>query len=129
MTDPAEGELAWQIMQLPIAQVGPAIVVSVAGVVDMLTAPRLADALNTALVDAPADAPVVVGLSRVSVLDSHGLTALAEAASAASAAGGQGSLRVVVGNARTAIRPLQITGLNTLLLLYSTLDDALTSTP
>lgn len=128
MTDPRESELTAQMMQLAIAQLESAIVVSVSGEIDMLTAPRLADALRTALHDARAGAPVVVDLSRVSFLDSHGLGALAEAASAASA-GGHGSLRVVVGDARTAIRPLQITGLNKLLPLYSMLDDALATTP
>jgi anti-anti-sigma factor len=47
----------------------------------MLTAPRLADALN-AVLDGNAGALIVVDLSRVHFLDSHGLTALIQAASA-----------------------------------------------
>jgi anti-anti-sigma factor len=128
VTDPHDSELAAQMMQLATAHVGPAIVVTVSGEVDMLTAPRMAHALHTALHDAPAATPVIVDLSRVSFLDSHGLTALAGATSIASARD-HGPLRVVVGDTRTAIRPLQITGLNKLLPLYRSLEDALASPP
>ncbi len=111
-------------MQLAVTQAGPAVVVSVAGEIDMLTAPALADALNTAFDDTQPGAPVVLDLSRVSFLDSHGLTVLVQAASAPTASTA-GRLRVVVGDARAAIRPLQITGLDKLLPLHRTVDDAL----
>jgi anti-sigma B factor antagonist len=120
MTDGRESGSAAQLMQIALAQVGPSTVVSVTGEVDMLTAPRLASAVDTAL-GADDGAPVVVDLSRVSFFDSHGLTALIQEGPARRLA----RLRVVVGGAQPVIRPLQITGLDEVLPVYRTLHAAL----
>jgi anti-sigma B factor antagonist len=110
-------------MKLGFSRIGSAVVVSVAGEVDMLTAPRLSDAMNSAWDRADAGAPIVVDLSRVTFLDSHGLTTLAEASSTARRAGRP--LRLVVGEARMVILPLRVSGLDTRLALYPSIGDAL----
>jgi anti-sigma B factor antagonist len=128
VADPRENELSAQILQLAITRVGPAVLVSVTGEIDILTAPRLAEAMNTAFDDIEAGAPVVVDLSRVSFLDSHGLATLSQTSSTASPATDDARLRLVVGDARRVIRPLQISGLDKMLPIYATVGDALAGT-
>jgi anti-sigma B factor antagonist len=82
--------------------------VTVHGEVDSTTAPGLRDCLLEAL-SRPAPGPVEVDLSRVTFLDSAGLSALATAHRAAVTAGRE--LRIRCGTARAVVRPLQITGL------------------
>ena len=67
--------------------------------------------------------PVVVDLTAVTFLGSHGLAALAEAASKAEQR--REPLRVVVDETLAVIRPLQITGLDEVLALYYSVGDAL----
>ncbi len=82
--------------------------VTVHGEVDSMTAPGLRDCLLEAL-SRPGSGPVEVDLSRVTFLDSAGLSALATAHRAAGTAGRE--LRIRCGTARAVVRPLQITGL------------------
>src|SRR5689334_17023175 len=58
-------------------QAGRAVVLTVAGEVDMLTAPRLTQAIQAALAAKPA--ALVVDLSKVEFLASAGITALVSA--------------------------------------------------
>ena len=81
--------------------------VTVHGEIDSATAPQLRDCLLEAL-SRPA-ARVEVDLSRVTFLDSAGLSALAAAHRAARTTGRE--LRFRCGTARAVVRPLQITGL------------------
>ena len=82
--------------------------VTVVGEVDSSTAPGLRECLLEVL-DRPATSPVEVDLSRVTFLDSAGLSALATAHRAATTSGR--GLLVRCGTARAVVRPLQITGL------------------
>jgi anti-sigma B factor antagonist len=113
---------AEQILSISHRRAGEAIVVTVVGEVDVLTAPRLLAAVSDAL-ERVGSGPVVVDLSEVSLLGSPGLAALVEAALAAERR--QEPLRVVVDHTRPVIRPLEATGLDQVLKLYHSVSDAL----
>lgn len=115
---------AEQILSISHRRAGEAIVVTVVGEVDVLTAPRLLAAVSDAL-ERAGRGPVVVDLSEVSLLGSAGLAALVEAALAAERR--QEPLRVVVDHTRPVIRPLEATGLDQVLRLYHSVSDALGS--
>ena len=87
-------------------------VLSVRGDVDACTAPRLGDLLLDVL-SRPGAADVDLDLREVTFLDSAGLTALVAAHQEARRTGRL--LRVTPGTARAVVRPLQITGLTTVL--------------
>ena len=87
-------------------------VVTVRGDVDAVTAPRLADLLLDVL-SRPGTADVDLDLREVTFLDSAGLTAVVTAHQEAERSGCL--LRVAPGTARAVVRPLQITGLTTVL--------------
>jgi anti-sigma B factor antagonist len=88
----------------------------------MLTVGRFQAAVDVALREA-AGWPVVVDLTAVTYLGSHGMAVLVEAASKAE--GRREPLRVVVDETRAVIRPLQVTGLDEVLALYYSVGDAL----
>lgn len=90
-------------------------VIRVGGEIDMLTSPRLRDAL--APVVAVPGGDVVVDLDGVSFLGSNGLGVLVELSQQAEAAGTR--FRLVCSN-RNATRPLALTGLDQVLDLYGT---------
>ncbi|MBA2473796.1 MAG: anti-sigma factor antagonist [Pseudonocardiales bacterium] len=113
---------AEQILLISHRQAGEATVVTVVGEVDLLTAPRLLAAVSDALERAGSH-PVVVDLSEVSFLGSAGLAALVDAAVADE--GRREPLRVVVDHTRPVIRPLEATGLDQVLQLYRSVEDAL----
>lgn len=113
---------AEQLLNISRRRVDDALVLGVAGELDTLTAPRLRVAVVEAL-DEAAGAPVVLDLTEVTFLGSSGLAALVDAVSQARERGG--SLRIVVDNARPVIRPIELTGLDDVLALYDTVDQAL----
>ncbi len=97
-------------------------VLVVRGDVDLSTGPRLAAAAGRALAEA-AGAPVVLDLSGLEFLSSSGLgqlVALDEEARRTAT-----PLRVVVDPTRPVIRPITTMGLDDVLTLFPTLDDAL----
>jgi anti-anti-sigma factor len=98
-----------------------AVVLAVAGEVDLLSAPILGDGVTTALVGAPE--LLVIDLSEVSFLASIGITVLLEARRAAGAAT---RVRVVAPEAGVVNRTLRLTGLHEALAVTTTRDDALT---
>ncbi|WP_158854793.1 STAS domain-containing protein [Saccharothrix deserti] len=100
------------------------VVVSVAGEVDMETAPALRAAVTTAVDDAAGGA-CVLDLTGVTFLGSPGLTALLAATTHAQAR--RGPLRIVVDTNRPVIRPIEITRLDDVLWLYHTVEEALTA--
>lgn len=102
-----------------------AVVVTVSGEVDALTAPTLRAQLDSALAEA-GDGPVVVDLTDVSFLASRGLATLVDAHRDASA---RTPLRVVVDHTRPVIRPLQLSGLDGVLALFSDVEEALEGGP
>ncbi|NMH99164.1 anti-sigma factor antagonist [Pseudonocardia acidicola] len=99
-------------------------VVTVAGAVDLLTGPRLQAAVREALLGSSAVS--VVDLTDVSFFGSHGVQVLAEAVRVAHRL--REPLRLVVDGNRPVIRPIQLTGLDRMLALYHSLDDAIAGT-
>lgn len=99
--------------------VGQLIVVSVSGTVDMLSAPWLTDALESALAKNPKG--LVVDLSKVDFLGSAGISVLMAAHSKMSDAG----RFAVVADGPATHRPLTLLGLNEVVSLHRALDDAL----
>ncbi|MBE8522705.1 STAS domain-containing protein [Amycolatopsis sp. H6(2020)] len=100
---------------------GGAVVLAVAGEVDLLSAPILGDNVTTALAGAPE--LLVIDLSEVSFLASIGITVLLEARRAAGTAT---RVRVVAPEAGVVDRTLRLTGLHEALAVTTTRDDALT---
>lgn len=98
---------------------GEMIVLTVAGAVDMLTAPLLSEAVLQALTERPAG--VVVDLSKVDFLGSAGMTVLVAAHEQITPAG---RFAVVAAGPFTA-RPLHLVGLDTVFAVFDTLDAAL----
>jgi anti-sigma B factor antagonist len=97
-------------------------IVVVTGEVDMHAAPQLSSEVIDTL-DHAAGEVCVVDLSVVTFLGSAGLTALLRAAEHAEA--GHEPLRIVVDSNRPVIRPLEVTGLDRVLKLYHTVEEAL----
>ena len=102
-------------------QVDQAVVVTVSGEVDMLSAPQLAEAIRTSLAAAPA--ALIVDLSKVDFLASAGMTVLVTAQAEVVPP----TRFAVVADGAATSRPLKLMGLDTVLPLYSALDSALTS--
>jgi anti-anti-sigma factor len=98
---------------------GSAVVLRVAGELDLLTTPTLSDACTAALASRP---PVlVIDLSGVTFLASVGMSAIV---AAHQTAGAHTKVRVV-GGSRDTLRPITVTGLDTLLSVYPALAAAL----
>lgn len=113
---------AEQLLRVESRRVGSAMVVTVAGEVDMFTAPRLEEAVGGSLADPGVDL-TVVDLTHVEFLDDAGLSALVAAHRAALRQ--DEPLRIVVDHNRPVVRPLQVTGLERVLALYYDVAEAL----
>ena len=95
------------------------VVLSVCDVVDMLSTPRMSDAICDALGKAPAG--LIVDLSGVHFLASVGMSVLVAAQQAADAM----SVRFgIVADGPATSRPIRLLGIDAILALYPTLDDA-----
>lgn len=94
-------------------------VVSVSGVVDMLTSPQLETAINGALEQGPAG--VVIDFTDVEFLASAGMGVLV---AAHDKAGSDVEFSVVADGPATS-RPLKLVGIAEIVSLYPNLDDAL----
>lgn len=103
-----------------------AVIVVVTGAVDGLTAPRLRETLRQAFGEL-AGRPLIIDLTEVDFLGSPGLGLLADCARESGEHRGFKPLRVVVDDTRPVIRPIQLSGLDDLLMLYYSVDTALTS--
>ena len=93
-------------------------VVSVTGSVDMLTAPGLSEAIDTALAKKPHG--LIVDLSRVEFLGSAGISVLRKTRDTL----GETTQFCVVADGPATHRPLTLLGINELMLLSRRLDDA-----
>lgn len=93
-------------------------VVSVSGSVDMLTAPGLAEAIDSALADQPNG--LIVDLSKVDFLGSAGISVLMKTRDTI----GDSARFCVVADGPTTHRPLTLLGINEMMSLCRTLDDA-----
>lgn len=101
------------------------ILVTVAGEIDYSTADRLRHCLVRSTTD-PGDRVLVLDLSAVSYFGSVGLTILLETAQeVAGRSSAVHPFRVVVDGSRPVIRPLQISGVQSVIRLYHDLDGAL----
>lgn len=96
-------------------------VVSIGGEIDLSTAPAFEAAITGALDDDPS--VIVIDVSEVSFMASVGLRILA----ATHEKVGESAHVAIVANTPATNRPLQMTGLDQVLALYPTLDDALTA--
>jgi anti-sigma B factor antagonist len=101
---------------------GDSVVVAAIGDIDAVTVPELSTALLAAIEDIPGQR-VVLDLSEVSFLGSHGLAMLVDIATRARHVGRP--LRLVVDHQHPVIRPLEITGIDNSFTLYRTLGEAL----
>lgn len=100
-------------------QVDEAVVLTVSGEVDMLSAPQLAEAIRAALAAGPP--ALVIDLSKVDFLASAGMTVLVTAQAEVAPP----TRLAVVANGSATSRPIKLMGLDNVLALYSTLDSAL----
>ena len=98
------------------------LVVAVTGEIDVDTAPALREAVRAAIVRTAGEA-CVVDLTEVTFLGSAGLAALVTAARVAQAR--HEPLRIVVDSNRPVIRPIVVTGLDHLLAMYHSVEEAL----
>ena len=93
-------------------------VVSVSGSVDMLTAPGLSEAIDAALAKKPKG--LIVDLSKVEFLGSAGISVLMKTRDSL----GDGTLFCVVADGPATHRPLTLLGINELMSLCRSMDDA-----
>lgn len=117
---PAAGQLS-----VDRREVDDVLVVRVAGEIDMQTGPQLQEAIGESL-DPMAGGRVVLDLRAVSFLGSVGLAALAQAAKQAGER--RVVLRIVVGSNHAVRRPLEVTGMHTVLPLCEHVEEALGGT-
>ncbi|MEN4396227.1 STAS domain-containing protein [Mycolicibacterium senegalense] len=103
------------------SRVGEVSVVAVAGTVDMLTAPKLEEAINSALKSSPT--AVVVDMSAVEFLASAGMGVLVAAREQL----GDGARFAVVADGPATSRPLKLVGITEVVELFATLDEALSA--
>jgi anti-sigma B factor antagonist len=101
---------------------GPTVIVRFTGEVDMNSADAMREALSAALAEATAPHPVVVDLIGVGFFGSSGL---AELATAHQRAADRHTPLHIVATSRTVLRPLEVTGLATLLTIYRDVTSAL----
>lgn len=94
-------------------------IVAATGELDMLTAPQLREAVQSALAQNPAG--LIVDLTNVDFLGSAGMQVLMEAHNQT---GGTETRFAVVADGSATSRPLKITGIADLIDLFSSLDDA-----
>jgi anti-sigma B factor antagonist len=99
--------------------VGRVVIVAAKGTIDVLSAPRLTEAVDAALTEEPAG--LIIDLSEVDFLASAGMSVLIEAHEKAS-----GSARFgVVATGPVTSRPMRLVGIHEIVRLYETLDDAM----
>ena len=104
------------------SRVGHAVVVSLSGDVDMLTAPQLLPAVEHCITDGECSL-LVVDLAEVTFLATSGLGALLDVREFAERH--ELPFRLVIGENRHVLRPFEITGITNVLTIYRTVDEAL----
>lgn len=100
---------------------GEAVVLNVAGEIDLATAPQLGESINAAMEQRPET--LVVDLSEVDFLASAGMAVLIGCHQQA-----QGNLRFrIVATGSATFRPMELTGMTEEISIYHTRDEALTA--
>lgn len=102
------------------------LVVTAVGEIDRYTVARLHVAVTAGLDQLRNGEILVVDLTKVTFLSSSGLRALIDITEAARQR--DAPLRLVVGHTRAVIRPIQTTGLDGVLVLFDTIEQALQTT-
>jgi anti-sigma B factor antagonist len=113
-----------QLMTVRWSDQDDAIILTVCGEIDGLTAPRLRMAIAETF-DRLGGRLLVVDLTEVTLLGSPGLRTLRDSAEEAVHHRGLWPLRIVVDEARPVIRPIEMVGLDQILALYHSVSDAL----
>lgn len=108
----------WETASFVVERLSGCVVVRVSGELDLLTSPRLRDAVDVAAGFSP---HIVVDLSALTMLDSTGLAVLVYAQSMASR---RGSRLALVGVVRSLTTVLRMTRLDGVFVLYELLADA-----
>lgn len=116
-----------QLVRIDTARVAHAtsmaLVVTVAGEIDLMTVDRLHAAITAGFDNLRHGEMLVIDLTQVTFMDSKGLQALVDVTKAAQRR--REPLRIVVDNTRPVIRPIEVTGLDDVLALFDTIGDAL----
>jgi anti-anti-sigma factor len=99
--------------------IGQVAVIATSGVVDMITAPQLEEAIKAALAKSPKG--IVVDLTDVEFLASAGMGVIVAAHDAAP----DGVVIHIVAEGPATSRPLKLVGIADIVPLHATLDDAL----
>jgi anti-sigma B factor antagonist len=99
--------------------------VTLAGEIDLFTVERFRAAVAAGFDQLRDGEILVIDLTEVTFLASHGLQALVDATVAARRR--REPLRIVVDHTRPVIRPIEVTGLDEVLALFDTVEDALHS--
>lgn len=124
---PADEQLI-RIQTSRIAQFNrEALVVTVAGEIDGYTVDRFRAAVVAGFDQLRDGQILVIDLTEVTFLSSEGLQALVEVTQTAQRR--REPLPVVVDHTRPVIRPIQVTGLDDVLALFDTVEDALHAPP
>ncbi|QJY48239.1 STAS domain-containing protein [Pseudonocardia broussonetiae] len=113
-----------QLMTVTVDERDEAVVLTVTGEVDGLTAPRLQDAI-CGVFDRLDGRVLVVDLTSVGFFGSPGLHTLTVSAREAVEQRGHRPLRIVVDDTRPVVRPIRHSGLDALLALYHDVPTAL----
>jgi anti-sigma B factor antagonist len=123
----AQGPAAEQMLRIGTGGVlheqAQALVVTVAGEIDLLTVARLRSAVAAGFDKLRDGEILVIDLTDVTFLGSPGLQVLVDVTQAARRR--REPLRLVVDHTRPVIRPIELTGLDDFLALFDTVDDAL----
>ena len=126
----ARGPATEQLLRIETGRVlhdqTQALVVTVAGEIDVLTVNRLRAAVSAAFNQLRDGEILVVDLTEVTFLGSPGLQALVDVTEAAQRR--RDPLRIVVDNTRPVIRPIEVTGLERVLALFDTVEEAMQPT-
>jgi anti-sigma B factor antagonist len=102
---------------------GEALVVTVGGEIDLVTVDRFRAAVTAGFDQLHDGEILVLDLTEVTFLSSQGLQALVDVTQAAQRR--REPLRIVVDNTRPVIRPIELTGLDNVLALFDTVEEAL----
>lgn len=113
-----------QLMTVRTEDHADLLILTVEGDVDGLTAPRLSAAMAAAF-RVLAGRTLVLDLTHVRFLGSSGLRTLRDSGLEAASHEGYRPLRVVVDHTRPVIRPIEIVGLDQILALYHSVEDAI----
>jgi anti-sigma B factor antagonist len=113
-----------QLLSVRTEDLPDVLVLRIEGDIDGLTAPRLSPAIADAF-DKLSGRVLVLDLTKVRFLGSVGLRTLRDSALEAVHYQGFQRLRVVVNQQRPVIRPIEISGLDQILALYHTVEDAI----